>query len=312
MTVRGWLLVGYVLCAVAQLVGLATFSPLLPGADTLAWALLAAYVGTGAGIRRPAVRLLLAGLLVLVLDAAWNWATAPQPGVGLQFLAPAPDAADAATEVGAFVDGLGDSWQSLLALALLIAAVVVHTRAAAPSGATPDTGAATATAAKSRRWPAPAILIAGVGAALVIGYVAVEVGARIRPVDTDRPAQLVAVALPGLLAALAAVVAAGHALAGRWPARLTARLSLGGGLVLLAAAALTMSAAAMDTWWFDHRVYDVRSGAVYRNYLVALPGTGIPFPAWALWQFAGAALIALGCVAGRRTPAAPATATGTR
>ncbi|MEV0733220.1 hypothetical protein [Polymorphospora sp. NPDC050346] len=305
MTVRGWLLVGYVLCAVAQLVGLVTFSPLLPGADTLAWALLAAYVGTGAGIRRPAVRLLLAGLLVLVLDAAWNWATAPRPGVGLQFLAPAPDAADAATEVGALLDGLGDSWQSLLALALLIAAVVVHTRAAAPS----DTGAATAPAAKSRRWPAPAILIAGVGAALVIGYVAAEVGARIRPVDTDRPAQLVAVALPGLLAALAAVVAAGHALAGRWPARLAARLSLGGGLVLLAAAALTMSAAAMDTWWFDHRVYDVRSSAVYRNYLVALPGTGIPFPAWALWHFAGAALIALGCVAGRRTP--PATATGT-
>ncbi|MEV0610650.1 hypothetical protein AB0I61_30255 [Polymorphospora rubra] len=301
MTSRGWLLICFILAGVAHLTGLATSSPLLPGAELLAWALLAAYVVVGGGTRLPAGRLLLTAMLVLTLSAVWDWLTTPDPGDVRQFLAPAPDAAGEATAVGAFAAALGSGWRPLLAIALLIAAAVTRTHAAAPPDGTPSTGRGA--------WPMPAVLVAGVGAAVVIGYVAFEIAERTRLVDDGRPVQLVAMALPGLLAALAAVVAAGYVLPGPRPARRAVRFPLGAGLLLLGMTALAMSSTMMGVWRIAYPRYDEHSGGVVWTSAVALSGN-TTFPTAMLLQFAGAALIVVGCLAGSRTPASPVDATG--
>ncbi|WP_212816847.1 hypothetical protein [Polymorphospora rubra] len=300
MTSRGWLLICFILAGVAHLTGLATSSPLLPGAELLAWALLAAYVLVGGGTRLPAGRLLLTAVLVLTLSAAWDWLTTPDPGAVRQFLAPAPDAAGDATAVGAFAAGLGSGWRPRLAVALLIAAAVTR-HAAAPPGGTPPIG--------RRAWPLPAILVAGVGAAVVIGYIALEIAERTRLVEDGRPVHLVAMALPGLLAALAAVVAAGYVLLGPRPAPRAVRISLGAGLLLLGMTALAISSTTMGVWRIAYARYDEYSAGALWTSAVAL-SSNTTFPTAMLSQFAGVALIAVGCLAGSRSPATPADATG--
>ncbi|BCJ67522.1 hypothetical protein [Polymorphospora rubra] len=299
MILRGWLLAGFVLSALAHLVGVASISPLMPGAEMLAWALLAAYVTVGGGIRLPAVRLLLAGLLALLLVAVWAWATRPEPTASFGFFVyrdslPEPSVSDAV------VGGLRVSWLPVLAAVLLVAAAAVATR----------TGPAHPPAAPTPVAPpgAPAVLVSAVGAALAVGYYSAAVAAWARSTGAYGPIHLIAAALPALLVALAAVAVAGRLLDGPPGPRPATKPLLVAGLSLTMLAVLAFADAVMGQSWsnlyFDYESPGPRPDAMS----TALLPVNVPVRD-ALW-FAGAALLALGCPTGRRTQVPAAMGTG--
>ncbi|MEV0398179.1 hypothetical protein [Polymorphospora rubra] len=299
MILRGWLLVGFVLSAVAHLVGLATISPLMPGAEVLAWALLAAYVAVGGGIRPPAVRLLLAGLLTLLVVAVWAWATRPEPSASFGFFVyrdslPEPSVSDA------LIGGLRVSWLPVLASALLVAAAAVATR----------TGPAHPPVAPTPVAPpgAPAVLVSAVGAALAVGFYSAAVAAWARSTDGYGPIHLIAAALPALLVALAAVAVAGRALDGPPGPRPTTKPLLLAGLSLTMLAVLAFADAVMGQSWSNLYFQYESPGLRPEAMSTALLPVNLPIRS-ALW-FAGAALLALGCPTGRRTPMPAAVGTG--